>query len=108
MREALSDDLNSPIALSILSAFVDIALGHLISTSNAGDLETFLNDIDLLLGLRLSKRQDIDGGLKKLIEQREEARKNQDWQKADKLRSELKEQKIEINDTEHGPIWYRT
>jgi cysteinyl-tRNA synthetase len=108
MREALSDDLNSPIALSILSAFVDVALGHLISTSNAGDLETFLNDIDLLLGLRLSKRQDIDGGLKKLIEQREEARKNQDWQKADKLRSELKEQKIEINDTEHGPIWYRT
>jgi cysteinyl-tRNA synthetase len=63
--------------------------------------------IDDLLGLNLSNRKDINDEQKQIIAEREVARKNQDWQKSDDLRSKLKEQGLEINDTPLGPRWSR-
>jgi cysteinyl-tRNA synthetase len=43
--------------------------------------------------------------MKALIERREQARKDQDWETADRLRRELRERGIEIIDTKEGPVW---
>jgi cysteinyl-tRNA synthetase len=40
-----------------------------------------------------------------LIQQREQARKNKDWEKADKLREQLKAMGIIIEDTSQGVKW---
>ena len=40
-----------------------------------------------------------------LIEKREKARKNKDWESADSLRRELRKMGIEIIDTKEGPVW---
>jgi cysteinyl-tRNA synthetase len=60
-----------------------------------------------LLGLDIANQKDISDDLKKIIHERENARKNQDWQKADELRDKLNEKGIDIKDTAHGPIWSR-
>jgi cysteinyl-tRNA synthetase len=103
--DALSDDLDTPKALSILSTLESQWLG--ILTEGRKTFREFLDFIDSVLGLDLSKTTDISDEQYGLISEREEARKNQDWQKADELRSQLRERGIEINDTDQGPIWHR-
>ncbi len=41
----------------------------------------------------------------KLIKEREEARKNKDWKRADGVRDELAKQGITVVDTAKGPVW---
>lgn len=105
---AMQDDLNSPIALSILSTFADSLNETSLPNTNVNDLKDSLKNIDKLLGLKLSDVKDITNEQKGLIKKREEARKNKDWAKSDEIREELKEQGIEIHDTAYGPIWNRT
>lgn len=97
IKAALDDDLNTARALAQINESVD-------KVSPTGEL---LNLLDDYLGLELSKRKDIDDELKKLIAEREDARKAEDWVKADELRNKLKAEGIELNDTEHGPVWSR-
>ena len=40
-----------------------------------------------------------------LIRQREEARKNKDWKRADQVRDELANKGIKVVDTPTGPSW---
>ncbi|MDD3661835.1 MAG: cysteine--tRNA ligase [Candidatus Dojkabacteria bacterium] len=70
-------------------------------------------DFDRVLGLRLKGQTEvspsIDGKLEKKVEQmiglRDDARKHGDWDKADKIRSELREMGIEIEDLPEGTVW---
>jgi cysteinyl-tRNA synthetase len=102
--ERMSDDLNSPLALTVLNNIADEL--HQLGAVDREGVKDFFEFIYQLFGLNLLK-EDITQEQKELIAQRETARKNQDWQKADELREQLSKQGIEINDTEHGPIWYR-
>ena len=43
--------------------------------------------------------------IKNFIKEREMARKNKDFKKADEIRLKLKDLKIELEDTEKGTIW---
>jgi cysteinyl-tRNA synthetase len=103
----LNNDINTHNALVVLDAFVDVLIGQGLAEANLHDFQNFLNKVDDLLGLQLASRDDIPEAQKNLINQREAARHNKDWQQADALRAQLSEQAIEINDTAHGPIWYR-
>jgi len=105
MTVALNDDLNTPQALSVLSEIIDSVMSGL--NSSVDQLSKFIEFLDQVFGLELKNRQDISDEQKSLIAQREDARKGQEWQKADELRKQLAEQGIEINDTQNGPIWYR-
>ena len=48
-----------------------------------------------------------DQGVKDLIQEREEARKAKDWDRADRLRDELKAMGIEVIDTKDGTLWQK-
>ena len=67
-----------------------------------------MNDFASVLGL-LYKEEDnnLDEKVEKLIEEREEARKNKDFKRADEIRDILKEMNIELKDTRNGVIWKR-
>jgi cysteinyl-tRNA synthetase len=43
--------------------------------------------------------------MNKLLDIREEARKQKDWQKADQIRTTLQHLGYEIQDTDKGPVW---
>jgi cysteinyl-tRNA synthetase len=64
-------------------------------------------DFDKVLGLNLDKirkeKLTIPQGIKKLVEKREQARKDKDWQKADRIRKQIEEKGYQIEDTDKGP-----
>ena len=59
---------------------------------------------DTWLGYGKSKNIDQDT-IEGLIKERNEARGNKNFDLADKIRNELKEKGIEIEDTKDGTIW---
>ena len=63
-----------------------------------------IKKIDEVFGLDLLKREKIEvpEKIKKLADERETARKNKDWKKADELRVKINDAGFIINDTSDG------
>jgi cysteinyl-tRNA synthetase len=103
---ALNDDLDTPKALSVIDRLFDVVAKYRLNKESRQEFEKVLKLIDNLLGIDLFK-DDITSKQKKLIAEREAARKASDWAKSDEIRDELKTEGIELNDTPSGSIWSR-
>ena len=100
-KNALEDDLNTANALSIV---------YDVLKSNSNDATKFklISDFDQVLGLDLTKKEEknVDEEfIKQKIEERNEAKANKDYAKADAIRDELKNMGIIIKDTREGTIY---
>lgn len=106
----MDDDLNTADAIS--------KVYELIRYTNTFDENTdlkvvkgavkLLSDFTSVLGLLYKEEDDnLDEKVEKLIKEREEARKNKDFKRADEIRDALKEMNIELKDTRNGVIWKR-
>ncbi|MBS3056134.1 MAG: cysteine--tRNA ligase [Candidatus Aenigmarchaeota archaeon] len=108
---AMNDDINVPNALKSIFTFIRevnvlIDSGK-ISKKNSGEITEFMNEIDHVLGILSYEKIEIDDNIKKLIDEREEARKNKDFKKADEIREKLKKLGIALEDSETGVVWKR-
>jgi cysteinyl-tRNA synthetase len=93
---AINNDLDMPKALSIL--------WKLIRNKEArGKLRT-IKEMDKVFGLDLLKKEknEIPEEIKELVVEREQTRKNKDFQKSDKLRDKIKSLGYSIEDTSDG------
>jgi cysteinyl-tRNA synthetase len=99
--DAMQNDLDTPTAYRLLMQMV----GEDNPDSDA--TKQYAAKLDTYLGLGLADRQDISDGDKKLIARRQQARENKDFLEADKLRKQLAERGLEIDDTLDGPRWRR-
>jgi len=106
LANLLADDLNTPEALAFLSQVNTQLLTVHIEKDMTNHFTSMLTSIDELLGLDLCSVADITDDQKALIARREQARTKQDWPDADRLRHELTEQGIGVQDHLHGPIWF--
>lgn len=100
--DAVSDDLNMPQALSVLWEVVRNP-----SLDRAEKL-AFIKYSDRVLGLDLllpRKEEKLSEDLMKLVNEREQARKNRDFKKADELRRQLSQKGVALEDTAEGPRW---
>jgi cysteinyl-tRNA synthetase len=104
--QALASDLSTPAALVTLGRLVD-AVPSGLGAADVAVFDGFLTYLDGILGLKLSSVKDITDAQKNLISKREQARSADNWSEADIFRAKLTEQGIEVNDTPHGPIWFR-
>ena len=106
----MDDDLNTADAIS--------KVYELIRYTNTFDENTdlkvvkgavkLLSDFTSVLGLLYKEEDDnLDEKVEKLIKEREEARKNKDFKRADEIRDALKEMNIELKDTRNGVVWKR-
>ena len=95
--EAINDDLNMPLAMSVVW---DVVKNPIKSKKFAKLLLKF----DEVLGLKLDEEDKIEvpEEIQKLVEERNEARKNKDWAKSDELRDLLKEKGYTVKDTANG------
>ena len=104
---AMEDDLNTADAISAIFELVRFANTHM--DANREELEYVKKEILELGGvLGLLKRQrgkSLDEEIEALIAQRTQARKEKNWALADKIRDELKERKIILEDTPDGVKW---
>ncbi|MEI8270312.1 MAG: DALR domain-containing protein, partial [bacterium] len=101
-KEYLEDDLNTPRALTVLWDLIKDE-----NISNADKKATILN-FDKVLGLgfeleeKTVKEEIIPSDVIKLVEEREEARKNKDYKKSDDLRAQINSLGYEVKDSEEG------
>jgi cysteinyl-tRNA synthetase len=113
IMEALCDDLNTPKALAELNLLVnsisDVSLnekknikGKILATGKL--IGILQDDPDKWLGYGYSESFDSKT-IENLIKKRNEARRNKNFALADSIRDELKNKKIEIEDTKDGTIW---
>lgn len=111
--EAMDDDFNTPVALSQLFGFAREVNIYLSSPEqkNKEVLEEIIKFYQELAGKLLGILKDFDQEesfeqeIKKLIEDREEARKEKNWVKADQIRDKLQEKGILLEDTPSGVRW---
>lgn len=102
---ALQDDLNTPAALTELYRLM--ARLQPGETLGGADFDILLPLLDGAFGLNLNNRQDITEEQKSLIAERQGVREADDYATADKVRDELLQQGIMLEDTPHGPVWRR-
>jgi cysteinyl-tRNA synthetase len=96
-EDAIDNDLDMPKALSVLWEI-------LRDEKAQGKIQT-IKKMDEVFGLNLLEKEKIEvpAEIKKLVEEREKARKSKDWKKADNLREKVKKLGFWINDTAEGP-----
>ena len=111
--DALTDDLNTPLALTVLHEIVG-NLNKAESDEEKAELKAELMYSAELLGLLYQEPEawfkgdsSNDQEIEDLINKRIEAKKNKDWATADKIRNDLKEQGIVLEDTPTGTTWKR-
>ena len=98
----LENDINTANAISVI---------YDVLKSDTNDITKYelIKDFDNVLGLELtvsSSKNDIDEEyIKSKIEERNEAKKNKDYELADKIRNSLLEQGIILKDTREGTTY---
>ncbi len=107
---ALYDDLNTPKALAVLNGWFDDLKKNSSSNKN---LVFLIKQALQIFGLDIKGNQSTNKNIteeekiiiERMIQEREIARKNKDFRKADELREKLKEMRIFLDDTSGGTIW---
>lgn len=110
--EAMDDDLNTADGLAAVFELVrDINVSVLQSGSKALITEAMklFDELTGVLGIVYPHEQadDLDAEVEKMIEARQAARKAKNWAEADRIRDELKEKGIVLEDTPQGVKWHR-
>ena len=109
---AMDDDFNTANGIAAIFELTRLANVYLQEKNTASTVlqsfvETFEGLMDVL-GIALAEETELlDDDVERLIEERLEARKNRDFQRADAIRDELKEQGIVLEDTAQGTRWKR-
>jgi len=95
-EKAINDDLDMPKALAVL--------WKLVRDKDAKGKLATIKKIDEVFGLDLLKKEKINVPVevKKLVKEREKARKVKDFEKADEIREKIKKLGFKIDDTKEG------
>lgn len=109
--EVMSDDLNTPDALTVLFDIAKFANTKLDENSSKQMVEEVLNlflRLEAALGLENRKKSADDLDVEKIeamVKERSEAKKNKDYAKADQIRDELLQMGVTVKDTREGSKW---
>jgi len=108
-ENAMDDDLNVSNALAFIFDFLKeintLMMKNKIGKNDVNKIISLMNDFDEVLGVLEEKEERLPPELKKMIDEREQARKEKDFVRADKIRNELKEKGIILEDTKDGVRW---
>lgn len=108
----MNDDFNTANAIAVIFDITKEANLYIqrkqTSTEVIEAFQTLLASLLQILGLQIEEKQElVDEEIDQLIEQREQARKDRDFQLADQIRDQLKDKNIILEDTPQGPRWKR-
>lgn len=109
---AMDDDLNTADAIaSIFELVRDINTNVVGKTPSKALVEgaiAMFDELTGVLGLVYNRKAEtLDSDVEALIEARTNARKEKNWAEADRIRDQLKEMGIVLEDTAQGVKWHR-
>ncbi|MFH1441336.1 MAG: cysteine--tRNA ligase [Candidatus Omnitrophota bacterium] len=123
---AMNDDFNTPRALAAIFELVSLANKNINDLVFISKAKTVLFELKDILGLDLMKMSNLmkrhtasitsdamiaagpeELEITKLVGQRDQAKKKKDYKKADKIRKELEDRGIILEDTKEGTVWRR-
>ena len=109
--DAMDDDLNTADAISVVFDIV-YAANTVLSTENKNARSIIKKALDTIaeiggvLGLfNKTEKKSLDAEIEALIEERNKARSEKNWAKADEIRDKLKQMHIILKDTPMGVKW---
>ena len=111
-ENAMDNDLEMSSALAAIFSFVkkiNKLFSHKMSKKDAEMIYDQMLRFDSVLGLKLDEVEEVEitEEEQKLIEERETARASKDFAKADRIRDDLKEKGLILEDTKQGVRWKR-
>jgi len=114
LEERMDDDISTREAIAVIYDLARDANRLLadrkLSRSGASNLLGILNDFNALFDvLAEEKKRDSkeDARIEELVRARNEARRRKDFSEADRLRKELADLGVDVQDTRDGAVWKR-
>ncbi|GGD27021.1 cysteine--tRNA ligase [Pontibacillus salipaludis] len=110
--EEMNDDFNTANAISVLFDLTKDANVYLQSTHTSENViaafQHTLSELAEVLGIHVAGENELlDEEVDALIQERIDARKNRNFQRADEIRDDLKDRGIILEDTPQGTRWKR-
>lgn len=99
--EAMNDDFNTPQAFAVIFDFMNAV------NKKGGGRKSYglMLEFDKVFNILDLKEKKVSNEIKRLIEERERARKKKDFRKADDIRDQLLKQSVILEDTSEGVKW---
>ncbi len=109
--KSMDDDFNTADAISAIFEIVKVTNSYLTAESSKQIIqssEKLICELCNVLGIITDKEEELlDEEIEKMIEDRQNARKNKDFAKSDEIRDLLLEKGIVLEDTREGVRWKR-
>lgn len=110
-EEAMDDDFNTADAISVVFELVKYINSHADGSSSGEFLKALydlLYQLTDVLGLIVEKKEEmLDEEIERLIAERQTARKEKNFARADEIRNTLLQKGIVLEDTREGVKWKR-
>lgn len=109
-EDAMEDDFNTADAVSAIFEMVRCSNSTVKDAGSAYAKEVLhiFESLCGVLGIETTREEEIlDEDIERLIEERQQARKDKDFARADEIRDQLLEQGIVLKDTREGVKWSR-
>ena len=108
---AMEDDFNTADAIAAIFEMVKLSNITVDESASYDYAKSVIDEIEQLcgvLGIETEKKEEmLDEEIEAMIEERQQARKNKDFKKADEIRDALLEKGIQLKDTREGVKWSR-
>ena len=108
---AMEDDCNTADAVSAIFELVKFINTNACADNTSIYLKNLYARLAVLcdvLGILIEKKEELlDEDIKRLIEERQTARKEKNFARADQIRDELEQKGILLKDTRQGVVWQR-
>lgn len=109
--ESMDDDFNTASAIGAVFELIkyihEEIKKEIIDKGSLSSMKNLLSEFLNVLGIKLSEKGNLATEVEGLIKEREDARKNKDFEKADSIRKKLEELDIILEDTPYGTRWRR-
>lgn len=102
--EVMGNDLNTASALTILYQLLKESVNDVTKLFLVKEFDIVLS-LDLTKDINIPVTKELEKYIKNKIDERNNARKQNHYELADKIREELLREGIEIKDTKNGTIW---
>jgi len=96
----MDDDFDTVKALAVIFDFIRTSYKKRVGAKKTFN---FFKEIDKIFGVLNLEEEKIPKEIQKLVEKRENARKNKNWKKSDELRAKIKSLGYLVEDTLKGP-----